>query len=298
MYNENVKEGFIKEYLKSRVIQETTLRALFKKTAQYEEQFGKDCGSFTKEEILNMYEGFRARSKFTVFNYNAILKAYSLWVAHTHGLDTNVAYNDITTEMIAPLIPKDATKLLSRDDVTDIEDQLYNHADKAIIELLFEGVSGKNMEDIYAVSADCIKSDKLVVNGKYFPLTPRLRELLPAAFDETETMSYGETMRIVQVNGKGRIYKERCNARGVYTDDAKFRFFYRKIQLIRDYLGIPGLTMKGLQSSGLWHNLNQGMKDSGLDLRGFLKTEQGKAIALRYGFSEDYYLENICAKYE
>ena len=298
MYQKEVKEGFIKEYLRSRVIQETTLRALFKKTAPYEEELHKDCSAFTKEEILDMYEGFRARSKFTVFNYNAILKAYCAWMVHFHGAPSHIAYNDITTEMIVPLIPRDATKLLTRQDVIDIEDQLLNHADRAIVELLFEGVAGKNMEDIYAVSEECVQGDELIVNGKRFPMTERLRELLPDAFNETETMSYGETMRVLPVVGKGRIYKERCNSRGATTDDARFRFIYRKIQIFRDYLDIPGLTMKAIQSAGLWNNLSQGMQESGMDLRSFLRTEKGKEIALRYGFSEDYYVDNICAKYE
>ena len=111
-------------------------------------------------------------------------------------------------------------------------------------------------------------------------------------------MSYGETMRIVKVVGAGRIYKERCNARGVDTDDARFRFFYRRIQLFRDYLGMPNLTMKNITKSGMWHYLQLGMQETGLDLRCFLKTQDGKRIAMQYGFSEDYYVENICNKYD
>jgi hypothetical protein len=154
------------------------------------------------------------------------------------------------------------------------------------------------MEDIYSVSSDCIQGDILVVNGKKFPMTSRLKELLPRAFDEIEIMSYGDTMKVVPVNGKGRIYKERCNARGVNTPDSRFRFFYRRIQIFRDYLGIPGLTMKNISSSGLWHYLQIGMEETSLDLRGFLRTEKGKELAIRYGFSGDYYLENVISKYE
>ena len=298
MYKKETKEGFIRDYMRSRVVAKTSLYSLFKKTAPFEEQLDKDCSQFTEEEILNMYKEFRARSKFTVFNYNAILKAYCAWVQYYHGLQNDIAYNNITTDMIAPLIPKDANKLLSREEIVDIEDQLYNYADKAVVELLFIGVAGKNMEDIYAVTSECVQGDALVVNGKTFPMSERLKELLPKALAETEAMSYGDTMKVFKVSGQGRIYKERCNARGVNTEDAKFRYFYRRIQIFRDYLGIPGLTMKNIATSGLWHYLNQGMQETGLTLRGFLRTEQGKQIAMRYGFSEDYYLDNICAKYE
>lgn len=297
MYNKEQKERFIKDYLRSRVIAQTSLYSLFRKTAPYEESLQKDCSAFSTEEVLSMYKGFEARSKFTVFNYNAILKAYCAWVAHYYGLENEIAYNNITTDMIVPLIPIDANKLLSKEDITDIVDQLYNESDKAIIELLFLGVAGKNMQDIYAVSEECIKGNQLVVNNKHFPLSEELRELLAAAFNETEIMSYGETARVVKVLGKGRLYKERSNTRGVCTEDSIFRYFYRKIQLFRDYLGVPGLTMKNISASGLWHYLNLGMQETGQDLRGFLRTQAGKELALRYGFSGDYYLDNVYAKY-
>lgn len=299
MYNKNRKEEFIREYMTVRVVAKTSLYSLFRKTRRYEEQWGKDCSDFLQEEILQMYEGFKARSKFTVLNYNVILKAYCTWVNYNkHSDDTLNAYNAITADMIAPLIPRDANKLLSRDEVDDIEDQLYNYSDKAIVELLFMGVAGKNMEDIYSVSDECVKGDVLIVNEKEFPITCELKGLLPKAFAETEIMSYGDTMRVVQVNGKGRLYKERSNTRGVDSADARFRYFYRKIQIFRQYLGINGLTMKNIAASGLWHYLQLGMEASNLDLRGYLRTEQGKELALRYGFSEDYYLDHVCAKYE
>ena len=297
MYKKNRKEEFIKEYMTVRVVAKTSLYSLFKKVKTYEDRYDKDCSEFSEEEILKMYEGFQARSKFTVLNYNVILKAYCAWISYNEGKADENAYNNITADMIAPLIPKDANKLLSRDEVDDIEDQLYNYMDRAIIELLFIGVAGKNLEDLYSVSAECVKGDKLVVNGKEFPMTDRLKKILPKAFVETEIMSYGESLRVVQVNGKGRIYKERSNARGADSADARFRYFYRKIQLYRQYLDIPGLTMKNIAASGLWHYLQLGMEASSLDLRGYLRTEQGKNLAMRYGFTEDYYVDHVCAKY-
>lgn len=298
MYNESLKEGFIKDYMRTRVVAQTSLYSLFRKVSPYEHKFQKDCNEFTEKEILKMYKDFQARSHNVLLNYNVILKAYSAWKKHYCNADNKIAYEKITTDMVKELIPEDAKRVLSREEVIEIEDQLYNDVDKAIIELLFAGVAGKNMEDIYEVSEECMQGDLLIVNGKEFPLTDRLKEILPQAFSETEITSYGNTMKIVPVRGKGRIYKERSNAKGIDTDDAKFRYFYRKIQLFRNYLGIPGLTMKNIATSGLWYNLSCGMKQTGLDLRSFLRTDTGKEIAIRYGFAEDYYLENVYAKYE
>lgn len=55
MYNEEQKENFIKEYLKSKVIVETSLYAILKKTEPFEIENNKDVSDFTKDEILDMF---------------------------------------------------------------------------------------------------------------------------------------------------------------------------------------------------------------------------------------------------
>lgn len=294
MFNEAQKETFIKEYLRSKVVAETSLYAVFKKTEGFEEKLNKDVSKFTRDEILDMLAKFKAKSINSLLNYTIVLKHYSRFVFGEVG--TN-AYESIGKADVADMVDKDANILLTREELDDVEVQLLNWVDKAIIELLWNGVAGKNMEDIYSVSEDCVQGNILRVNEKEFPMTDRLRELLPKAFAETELMSYGNTMRVVEVNGKGKIYKERPNARGIDTPDSRFRWVYRKIQIFRDYLDIPGLTMKNIAASGLWHHLQLGMKETGLGLREFLKTNKGEELAKRYGFG-DYWVDNIHQKYE
>lgn len=294
MYNEEQKESFIKEYLKSKVIAETSLYAILKKTEPFEIENNKDVSDFTKDEILDMFARFKAKSINSLLNYTVILKHYSRFVKNEVGSN---AYELIEKSDMFNLVDKDANILLTREDMDDIESQLLNWADKAIVELLWEGVSGKSMIDIYSVSEECIQGDILCVNGKEYPMTDRLKELLPKAFEEEETMAYGESAKIIEVNGKGRIYKERSNTRGVDTPDSRFRYFYRRIQMFRDYLDIPGLTMKNIAASGLWHYLQLGMKERNLGFRDFLKTKQGERLAKKYGFG-DYWVDNLCSKYE
>lgn len=295
MFNKAQKETFIKEYLRSKVIAETSLYAIFKKTEDFEEKLNKDVSKFTRDEILDMLAKFKAKSINSLLNYTIVLKHYSRFVFGVVG--TN-AYESIGKADVADMVDKNANILLTREELDDVEVQLLNWVDKAIIELLWNGVAGKNMEDIYSVSEDCVQGNILRVNEKEFPMTDRLRELLPKAFAETELMSYGNTMRVIEVNGKGKIYKERPNARGIDTPDIRFRWVYRKIQIFRDYLDMPGLTMKNIAASGLWHYLQLCMEKTKLDLRTFLRTKEGKELAMRYGFSESYYIDNICQKYE
>lgn len=56
--------------------------------------------------------------------------------------------------------------------------------------------------------------------------------------------------------------------------------------------------MKNVSSSGMLYYLQRGIKETGLELREFLKTPKGKELAVQYGFSEDYYVDSIAQKYE
>ena len=117
------------------------------------------------------------------------------------------------------------------------------------------------------------------------------------AFKETEYLCYGNTLRVEKVNGYGRLYKERANSYAGDSDDVVFRNFYRKIMNYRKYLDIPILTMKTIQASGLLHAIKTGMKESNSTMREFLATEQGKELALQYGYKLDHYVDVIADKY-
>ena len=58
MYQNEMKEGFIKDYMRSRVIAKTSLYSLFRKVEPYEEKLNKDCSRFEKEEIFGRHTLF------------------------------------------------------------------------------------------------------------------------------------------------------------------------------------------------------------------------------------------------
>lgn len=295
MYGDDQKEAFIEEYLRSKVVASTSLYAIFKKTERFEQDLEKDVSEFNKEEILRMLKSFRSKSVNSLLNYVVILKHYSRWMMGVIGQND---YELIGKKDVESLVDKNANILLTRDDLDEIEANLLNWTDKAIVELLWEGIAGPNMKELYYFSKENVNFENGVINtvsGEIL-LTDRLREILPKAFAETDIMSYGETLRVFHVIGKNRIYKERANSRGVISDDVCFRYIYRKIQIFREYLDIPGLTMKNLQASGLWYYLQIGLKETGLNIREFLKTKEGEILAKKYGFG-DYWVDNLATKY-
>lgn len=301
MYQSEMKEGFIKDYLRSRVVARTSLYSLFRKTAPFEEKANKDCSQFTEDEVIAMYNEFNSKSMQTLFNYNVILKAYCAWRRHYHKDQTTEAYEYITTKTLKQRVSIKANKFLSREDITEIEDQLLNYTDKAILEALWEGISGPNMRDLVSIQDYMVHHDEKMLqypDGREVQLTTRLCAFLKKAFEETQYLCYGDFLKVTTITRAGKLYKERDNVRGKISDDKAFRWVYRKIQRFRKYVGIPGLTMKNIHISGFYHYLRQGVQESGLDLKEFLRSADGKKLAEKYGFHSDAYVDNLYYRFK
>ena len=301
MYKKNRKEEFIKEYMTVRVVAKTSLYSLFRKVEPYENKLNKDCSQFTTEEVLYIYKEFKAKSVYVLMNYNTILKAYCAWKKHYHGLDNQISYEEITIDLLKPLVPESANSILSREEITDIEDQAYNWTDKAIVECLWEGLSGNSMKDLVGIERRMINdTDKQLYlpDGRVFDLTDRLYQLLINALNETEYICYGKALKVKKLEGEGKLYKERDNAHAMDSDDKFFRWVYRKIMSLRTHVGISGLTMKNITTSGMCHYLKEGMDQTGLDLKAFLRTEMGEKLMDKYNYFSEHRVDNVTHRYK
>ena len=302
MYKKERKEEFIKDIMRSRVIKKTTLYAIFKKSEQFEEKFNKDCCQFNKEEAMEMFYGFKCKSIYTLLNNNTVMKAYSAFSEYYHNIQTEKIYEKITIDDLKPCVAENKNKLITREDLDDIKNQLLNVVDKCIVEALWEGISGTAMSDITGLNEDQLdtKNKQLhFADGRVMNVTDELYNDLVGAFKQIEYMCYGETLRVKPMVGYGRLYKERDNALGeLDSEDRRFRWIYRKIMKFREHVGMPWLTMKIIQNSGFAHYLKIGMDNSGLAIKDFLKTDDGQKLMMRYGYESKYAVDNIVHKYK
>lgn len=302
-YNEEAKAEFITDYMRSRIVAFSSLSAIFNKTAELEFKYKKDCSKFEQKEILEMYKGFGAKSVSVLENYNVYLKSYTAYSIYKGYVDNVNAYELINKDMIKECVdPEIQNKIyVTRKQLDDIENELFNFTDKAIIEALWHGISGKSMRDLVSLNRNMFSEDKsslIFQDGRVIPISKKFSEYLDKAFDETEYLCYGSTIKVDQLKGKDYLYKERNNAYTQPSDDKYFRWVYRKIQNYRNQLGMPELTMKNIQASGLLDKLLKGMKKNNYSMREFLSTVKGKEIAMQYGYKESYYIDVICDKFE
>lgn len=306
--SEKEVEDFLQEYRRSKVIIETTARAALNRAIEFEHKFNKPFYLFTAEEALEMYESAHAVSVVSLQNTNLLLKNASRWFCYKKGDMLDSAYEKITKDLLETVIDTEKQKslILSREDVDDIKANLLNYTDKAIVEALFLGFGSLWLRELsfFAISqVDTSDYQVYFKTGKTIPIDEETYELFKKACEEDELMSFGSTARVAKVVSCG-IYKMRANAlsdNSNWNDEGdmerRYRFILRRLTLMSKDLGVK-LSPTGLQSSGLLWHLQQGMKETGMTFREYVKTEQACDLARRYDILTAFQSQVLIQKYE
>jgi hypothetical protein len=310
MYTSEVKiNGFIEEYGRSHVIIDTTVRAVLRKAVEYEQVYHKPFYEFDKAEIIAMFTSTRNKSVRSLLNGNLILKYASRWFLDQRNKPIDNPYDEITKDELKQCIDISTTDkmFVTRDQVNMIQGELLNDTDKAIIEVLFLGMTGRwNWEATYLTPDQVSYSDMCIYfrTGKIVPIDERAYHILQSAFKESELISYNNIASVSQVIGEG-IYKIRCNTlnpndNAKDDDDARrrARWMQRRLDLVAEYVGVP-MTPKSLSACGFWHYSHVDMQEMGIEnFKEYLSTEKGRALAARYGFKSKTYINTLLSKYE
>lgn len=303
----NVEE-FLKEYRRSRVIIETSVRAVLNRALEYERIFDKSFYEFTKEEIIKMYAEAHTRSVRSLSNWNLILKHASLWFLDKQLKPLDNQYNYITKEDLEKCIDINVIDkmMISKDQLDMMQAELINKTDQAILELLFLGVTGWWMRELTYLTPEQVSHNDMCIyfkTGKIVPIDERAYDILQDAFEETELASYNATSKVSKVQGNG-IYKARFNSihdnnnsKDEKDAERRARWLQRRIMIMSEYLDVP-LTPKTLSASGLWYYSHLEMQKMDIeDFKVYIFTNEGRKLANRYGFDSDYYANILIDKY-
>jgi hypothetical protein len=214
--SEKEVEDFLVEYKRSKVIIETTTRAALNRAIEFEERFKKPFYEFTTEEALKMYESIHAISVVSLQNTNLLLKNAAKWFEYQKGNIGDNSYEKITKDMLSTVIDFDKQRnlILSREDINNLQANLLNEIDKAILEMLFLGFGGKWLKELTFFEISHVDTSNYTVyfkTGKTIQITKEVYELLKQACEEDELISFGSTARVSKVAGRW-IYKVRFNA--------------------------------------------------------------------------------------
>lgn len=218
------------------------------------------------------------------------------------------SYEKITKDLLLTVVDTEKKNrlILGKDDIDDIMSQLLNWTDRCIIFMLFNGAGGYMLKELTFMHWDQVSEQDLKVyfkNGKTIDITAQDYEMLKQGFNEDELMSFGSTSRVSKVRSLG-LYKARFNALSDNDnpDDSadlerRYRWTQRRLHLISQDLGVK-LTSSGIQSSGLLWHLQQGVKETGMTFREYVRTEAAGVLARRYDIFSEYYGQILLEKFE
>lgn len=301
-------EKFISEYTRSRVISEATVRATFNRALEYEQKFQKPFYEFTVEEVAEMYKAMHTISDRSLQNTNLTLKHAARWITDRKQINIKGVYENITKDFILECVDveKRNNMTLTQDDLFEIQHGLLNWTDKGILAMLFWGAGSNWLKELTFFDISQIsKKDGMIYfrTGKTIPITDEDYMLIKNACDEEDLISFGHTSRISRVRSEG-FYKVRFNALSANDDptdeqdlERRFRFIQRRLLLISKDIGVQ-LTSSGLQTSGLLHHLRQGVEESGMTFREYVKTREAKNLARRYDIMSELYGQILVEKFE
>ena len=301
------KDAFIHTVLQERLdrgtITMTTLTAWFKAVDKIEQKYGKDAACFTYDEAIDLFKSWESRSLSSLQNMASIMRKYTDYII---GADPELRgceniYFKITKDVLRSECLKEnaaENSLLTREDITRIQNMMLNAVDKAILECLFMGIAGKQLTDLTGLNKRQLNTETGVVtleSGKEIKLTSKQCEMLNAAFDESESISYLDG-QVSPVDGIGYLCKKKANAKKADTPERKFRWVQRRFAIWQTEFKLPVLTMKSVAMSGFVHELKTALSNNGMSLRQFLRSSDGKQLAERYGYTNGEYVNIVMDK--
>lgn len=302
--SESKIEGFITEYTRSRVVAETSVRAILRRAVEWENKFDKAFYDFDKEEALEMFKSAHAISVVSLQNANLTLKHAARYFQNKVGGNVYEGIGKYDLEVCVDNDKKSGL-IFTKEEIEDIQGQLLNWVDKCILFLLFEGVGGEWLKELTFMDGDQVSRKDLKIyfrNGKVIDITPEEYEMLRRGLQEDETISFGTTMRVAKVVSHG-IYKERMNALSANDDitdvkaiEKRYRWVQRRIMLIAKNFDIK-MTSSSLGDSGLLHYIKFGIQESGLEFLEYIKTEDAQRLAWRYGIKSQLYPQILKDKF-
>ena len=255
-----------------------------------------------------MYKAVDAVSVRSLQNINLTLKHAARYFLYNENKDISNVYDNVTKDLIQECIntTKKEGLILSREQLSDIQNELLNYTDKAILEMLFLGVGGTWLKELTFFNLSQVDHNAGLMyfrTGKTISIDEDTYELIRRACNEDELISFGETMRISKVISHG-LFKQRANALSASDNPndendlaRRFRFIQRRLLLISKEFGIQ-ISSGNLQASGLLHCLKHGVNETGLSFREYIKTLEVEKLAKRFDIYTDLYPQVLIEKFE
>jgi len=292
MYNEELKQRYIREKRETTIIGLNFLERQFINVAGYEEELGKDLSNFTTPEIIEYYKILGSRSLESLIVINSQYSMYTQWClqqnlvldSQNHFLEMN---NDILLQCLNQTIIDKS--IVTRKEFLDLIHQLPNYRDQFIFLFLFEVGKDKDFVQLANCKIEDFDEDKqcLRLSNRTPVVSNELIDIAKEANKQDKYFSITQKeTRIVTFAENGCIIKDIPPARsdGV-SDFRKGRRIYTAITRNLDYLGISKYhTARTIISSGIIHMIHKRSEELNISKEQYIR-QHSSEIKNQYNIS-------------
>lgn len=267
---------------------------VFEKTYLFEKSKNKDLYNFTVPEILEFYKYLDVPTLTPLVVYNTNLVKYAQWALNENLVtDNQNHFDNIDNEILLTCVNilKVNQSIILYDDFMDIiHTKITNEQDKFIFMCMFEGIQGKDFEEILNLElSDINEKDNTVklCTGREMCVSEEFPLIARAADAQTIYIGLTDKEWEIKLIPNSTIYKEKSNSRGKQLGRGIYRTVTRNINIVNglNYM----VNSKSIKISGMIYYLNRRADKLGISVEELLYSlENCQDILDKYQFNTIY----------
>ena len=248
-----------------------------RRAAEYEERLGKDLCDWNSSEIIDFYKSVCTHSMNFLLNMNSVYKMYTVWCLKEGYVQDGINhYEEITQNVLNQCVNKAITneRIISRERLLSFISLLNNPRDKFICLACFEGITGKEMEELINLDISDFdtksKTITIMKDGKVKKVIHYSDELYSYAQEANDTYEYifdsVDRPNGVHIDGFSKplvgkhIIKRIAQNNYDINEPITVLSLYRCIDKLQAELGVSAITSKALKESGRIHMIRETMR--------------------------------------
>lgn len=263
MYNEEVKLYFLESNYKSEDSR-NVVKYVFEKSELSERILKKDLYMFTLDEIRLTVLDMGYSSLNTVRNTISIIKNYIDW-SETSGYrhsNTNVLAS-VDDEWLNKLTVKRQKTLIRIDEFEEIKSHIVNENDKLMLDLLWNGVFGKELSEIRTLQVSNIEGNTVKLfdkdgSSREIELCEDIIKRIYAVNDLKEELDLNGNVQPLNITDY--VFKHRVKKDNNH-DIINYSYVLRRIKDILEPFKDYKLTAKSFYNSGMIHKYYEALKE-------------------------------------
>lgn len=260
MYNEELKRRFIEKRSNEVILPHPNyLECQFEKTAEMENELGKDLYDFATHEIIEYYKMLNLACVSTLSVMNSHFSHYTRWCLEQNLVkDNQNHFLELNTDNFKNCINKimREAKMLTKNIIDQMLEELENPRDQFVILALFEGIKGAGYCEIIKLRPEDIRDGvAYLCTGRKVKISKKLENIIEECIITNIHYSTGVGRREYPLKDNGYVYKDLYNT-FVLTEDRRSSNMRMQIKRILEFLGmVDYITGNDIYNSGKLHRI-------------------------------------------